>query len=274
MSTEYGRDTFGRALRLELRRAICSGRFWLGVGLMVLWLGFNAAQAVGSYSGAVFAGVPILIRLATNGKFSTGPVLLAIATIPYAFSYLTERECGFQQQAITRVGQQNYGICKAIAIFFSGFFMGATALIAFVILMSAIGIPHTVRYDEVKYSYAILAATMGPGWYYAVKLLHIGLVCGQAAGFSLLIMTWIPNAYVGFLSPLIGYYLYECILSLLSEVIYKPLLWRMVSADALLAGTTADDPLFNYLWTVSLLSVVALCFGMCFTSRLEKELAK
>lgn len=258
---------------MELCRAILSPRFMLGVSLMLVWLGFNAAETTGSYSGASFAGVPVLIRLATTGRFSTGPVLLSIATIPYAFSFLTEREGGFQQQAIIRVGLHNYGTCKAIATFLSAFFMGAAALIVFITIASVLGIPHIVRYDEVKYTYAVLVATMGPMMYYLVELIHIGLVCGQAAVFSLLIMVWISNSYVGFLAPLLGYYLYECVLSLLSREIYNPFLWRLISADALLSGSTADNPLFNYLWTVSLLSFGALCYGICFTMSLEKELA-
>ncbi len=131
-----------------------------------------------------------------------------------------------------------------------------------------------VRYDEVEHTYAVLAATMGPGWYYAIKLLHIGMICGQAAVFSLLIMAWIPNSYVGFLSPLIGFYLYECILSILSRVIYNPFLFRLISGDALLWGQAAADPLFSYIWTIYLLFFVTLCFGVCFHIRLEKELTK
>lgn len=99
---------FGRTLRLELRRAVYSPRFLLGVGLTLVWMAFNAAEAVGSYPNAVFAGIPVLLRLAITGQLSTGPVLLAVATIPHAFSYLAERECGFQQQAISRVGSVTY----------------------------------------------------------------------------------------------------------------------------------------------------------------------
>lgn len=272
--TEFDRSSFWQTLWVELHRAILSPRFLLGVCLMLVWLGFNAAETTGSYLGAVFAGVPILIRLATTGRISTGPVLLSIATIPYAFSYLTEREYGFQQQAIIRVGHHNYGICKAVATFLSAFFMGIVALMAFIAIASVLGIPHIVRYDEVKYTYAVLVETMGPMWYYAAELIHIGLVCGQAAVFSLLIMVWIPNSYVGFLAPLLSYYLYECVLSLLSRQIFNPFLWRLISADALLSGSTADNPLLNFLWTVSLLGFVALSYGMCFTMSLEKELVK
>ena len=74
-------------------------RFLLGIFIILVWALFNVAEAVKTYDHAVFAGVIQLIRLGLEGHESTGPVLLAISTIPYAFSYLTEKECGFQQQA-------------------------------------------------------------------------------------------------------------------------------------------------------------------------------
>lgn len=239
---------------------------------MFLWMSFNAAETVGTYDVAVFSGVPQLLRFAVEGHFSTGPVLLAIACIPYSFSYLTERDCDFKQQAVERVGLFNYSACKAVATFLSAFLMGVVAVGAFIGVLSVMGIPHTVRYDEVQHSYAVLVETMGPGWYYAVKLLHIGLVCGQAAVFSLMIMAWIPNSYVGFLSPLIGYYLIECIEFLLARVIYNPFFWRLINGQALLFGQAADNLLLSYLWTVFLLIAMSLGFGICFIIQLEKEL--
>jgi len=262
---------------MELRRAVISPRFLLGMGLMLSWTGFNAAESVGAgnaagtYNHAVFAGVTQLLRLSMG---EMGPVLLALATIPYSFSYLTEREWGFQEQAVQRIGITAYGICKAVAVFLSGFLMGVAATGGFVGILSAIGIPHTVRYGEVQHTYAMLVITMGPGWYYAVKLLHIGLVCGQAAVFSLMVMSWIPNVYVGFLSPMIGCYLADCIQSLLAEKIYAPNLWCLTGTQALFFGQGAPDPLFSYLWTVAVLSLLALVFGGCFLKQIKKELAQ
>lgn len=255
---------------MELRRAICSLRFLLGVLLILVWALLNATEAVKTYDHAVFAGVIQLIRLGLEGHESTGPVLLAISTIPYAFSYLTEKECGFQQQAIERIGVIPYGICKAIAVFISAFLMGVTALWVFIGVLSILGIPPSVRYEEVENTYAVLAATKGPGWYYVVKSFHTGLVCGQAALFSLMIMTWIPNAYVGFLSPLIGYYMADCILSLLTRIVSSPL-WSLVSPMQLFFGQPIADAGFSYLWTVLVLVVLAVCFGIRFLLRLGKE---
>ena len=211
-----------------------------------------------------------LIRLGLDGEFSTGPVLLSIATVPYAFSYLTEKECGFQQQAVERIDVMTYGICKAIAVFISAFLMGATALWVFIGVLSTLGIPPAVRYEEVENTYAVLAATKGPGWYYVIRSFHTGLVCGQAALFSLMIMTWIPNAYVGFLSPLIGYYMADCILSLLTRIVSSPL-WSLVSPMQLFFGQPIADAGFSYLWTVLVLAVLAVYYGIRFLLRLGKE---
>lgn len=255
---------------MELRRAVCSVRFLLGVAMMLVWILLNATEAVKTYEHAVFAGVIQLIRLGLDGHTSTGPVLLAISTIPYAFSYLTEKESGFQQQVVARIGVSTYGICKLIATFFSAFLMGITALCVFVGTLSAIGIPHTVRNEEVKDTYAFLAVTLGPEWYYLAKSLLVGLMCGQAALFSLMIMSWIPNAYVGFLSPLIGYYMAECIFSLLTHIVSSPF-WGVISPTQLFFGQPMADAGFSYLWTVLVLALLAVCFGIRFLLQFGKE---
>lgn len=262
--------SFGRALALEMRRAICSSRFALGVTMMVVWISLNAAEAVKSYDRAVFAGVTQLIRLGLDGQPSTGPVLLAISTIPYTFSYLTEKDCGFAQQMKQRIGVTVYGACKTIAIAGSAFLMAVVALWIFIGILSAIGIPHTVREGEVLGTYAQWAVSMGPGWYYGAKALHTGLVCGQAALFSLMIMSWIPNAYVGFLSPLIGCYMADCILNLLTRIGSSPL-WSLISPMTLFFGQPLPDIGFSYLWTVLVLAALMVCFSIRFLLRLGKE---
>lgn len=266
-----GDGAFGRALRLELWRSLCSIRFLLAIGMMLTWLCLNAYEAVQTYEHAVFAGIPILIRLGMDGSMSTGPVMLAIAVVPYAFSYLSEQECGFYQQYIERVGVTTYGTCKAIATAISAFFMGAFALWGFIALLSAMGIPHDVRYDEVQSTYAVLAATVGPGWYYTVMILKTGLVCSLAAVFSLMIMAKIPNSYVGFFFPIIGYYFVDCVCSILSRYFYHPLLWNLVSVSSLFFGQGFGNLLVSYLWSVAFLIIMMLFFGIFFISQLEKE---
>lgn len=261
---------FWRTMRVELIRAVFSVRFLLGVIMVLVWMLLNAAESVSSYDHAVFAGVVQLIRLGLDGLQSTGPVLLAISTIPYTFSYLTEKECGFNQQIIERVGTPTYGICKVAACGISAFIMGVAALALYIAVLSAAGIPHTVRYDEVKGTYAVLSVTMGPGWYYGMKLLHIGLVCSQAAVFSLMILSYIPNSYVGFLAPLIGYYMADCILTLLTRIVSGPL-WSLISPMQLFFGQPLPDVMLSFLWTVFVLIMLVVFFGNCFLLRLRKE---
>lgn len=263
-------NAFGRALGLDLRRAVFSWRFALGILMMLTWMAFNAAQQVKTYDRAVFAGVIQLIRLGLEGEFSTGPVLLSIATIPYAFSHLTERDCGFALQVKERVGVTIYGVCKAIAVAASAFLMAVAALWLYIAILSAMGIPHTVRGGEVWGTYAAMAYSLGPGWYYCVKALHLGLICAQAAVFSLMIMSWIPNAYVGFLAPLIGYYMVFCVFNIASSFAPTPL-WALVSPLQIFFGQPLRDPVFGYVWTVLVLVSLMLVFGIRFLLQLGKE---
>ena len=259
------KGTFWRALTLELRRAICSMRFLLSVLFVLIWAFLNVIEAVKTYNHATFAGIIQLIRLGLEGHESTGPVLLAISTLPYSFSYIAEKECGFQQQLMARVSVMTYGISKTIATFISAFLMGATALIVFIFTLSTAGIPHTVRFDEVENTYAVWA-----GWYYVAKSCLVGLVCGQAALFSLMIMARISNAYVGFLSPLIGYYLADCILNLVSRIAPSPL-WSLVSPMQLFFGQPLSNVKLSYLWTVLVLLALSVCFSIRFLMRIGKE---
>lgn len=261
---------FWRTMRVELIRAVFSSRFLLGILMMLAWMMLNAAESVRSYDRAVFAGVVQLIRLGLDGLQSTGPVFLAISTVPYTFSYLAEKECGFNKQIIERVGMPTYGICKVAACGMSAFLMGVSALVLYIAILSAAGIPHTVRYDEVKGTYAAIAVTMGSGWYYCMKLWHVGLVCSQAAVFSLMVLSFIPNSYVGFLAPLIGYYMADCILTLLTRIVSGPL-WSLVSPMQLFWGQPLPDIVPSFLWTLFVLIMLIVFFGICFFIRLRKE---
>lgn len=270
LTISYNKQGFCRAVRAESQRAIFSVRFLLSITMVCSWMLINAAESVKTYEHAVFAGITQLIRLGVDGHSSTGPVLLAVSTIPYAFSYLDEKECGFQQQVEGRIGVLVYGLSKLFANFLAAFLMGFVALWTYVGLLSLIGIPHTVRYEEIKNTYAVLAVTFGPGWYYLTKSFLLGLICGQAALFSLMVMAWIPNIYVGFLSPLIGYYLAECIFSLVTQVVSSPF-WALVNPMQLFFGQPASNAGFSYLWTVFILMMLITCFGIRFLLQLGKE---
>ncbi len=266
---DSSKKTLGRTLAVDIRRAVYSTRFLMSVALMLFWLAFNAVQSIESYDRAASLGVPMILKIAMTAEFSTGPVLLAIATIPYAFSYLTEHESGYEQQIVERVGRQTYSISKAVSTFLSGFFMGVVAIGIFIAILSTMGITHAVRYEQVEGTYAVLAAK-NPGWYYTIMLVAIGLVCGQAAVFSLMIMGWVPNAYVGFMSPLIGYYIIECIEFLAARHIYNPYFWRKILVSEVLFGQPGGNLLFSYLWKIFLLLSFTLVFGMSFIIHFEK----
>ncbi len=266
------RPLFWYALRLEMKRSVCSIRFLLGAAMMLLLMCTNAAEAVGTYDHAVFAGVPVLIRFGINGDYATAPILLAISALPYSFSYLSEKECGFAKTYISRVGSTAYGVCKAISTAFSAFLMGAAALGAYILILTLMGIPHSVRYDEVVNTYAVLSAVKSPPWYYAIMLLKIGTVCSQAAMFALLVMSKIPNTYVGFLSPMIGYHAASCVNSILSRFLLNSFFWGLVSPFNIFFGESVTaDPVFSYLWSMSMLIGMALFFGFSFVIQVEKE---
>ena len=111
----------GRALGVDLRRSVLSGAFLLTVVLMLAWMCFNSAHYLfnpirwGQISAAK------MLFNATCTSLGLAPLLFAIATVPYAWSFLQDRESGFENQAMERVGFWAYGFAKILSVALSAF---------------------------------------------------------------------------------------------------------------------------------------------------------
>lgn len=268
---------FLRVLKVDMRRAVCSRRFLLAVLMMLAWMVANSIHSVPEYAVALKSGAPKLFDNATTGYEYIGPVLLAIATVPYSFSYITEHESGFQRQVAERVGLRAYSISKVLSTALSAFLMAVVAMGLFLAGLCVLKLPHTVFAGSVPNQYLLLVATAGPVWYYAVVFIIRGLVCSLCAVFALMITGWLPNAYVGFLSPLIAYYFNECVLDLLWQLeralTPTPAInWYLISLRALFFDTVYQrgNLLFSFLWTVTFLATAAVLCGRAFVLRLGK----
>lgn len=268
---QFACPNFIRALQVEIRRSIDPHQFLLAVVLMFSWMVLSATEAVSSYNYAVELGGIYVFQVALDSHISTGPVILTISTIPYSFSYLIDHESGFQQEVTKRVGLNTYAVCKVIATGISAFLMGLTTMWCFVAMLSLSGIPHTVRYESVKLTYAALAATAGPIWYYLLKTFLISLVCTHSAIFALAIMAWVPNPYVGFLAPAIGYYFAECVISSVAPLFPHPYFWALVNPFALLFSQVSPNNCFSFFWTLTIVGGGVVFWGIQFVIRIRKK---
>lgn len=260
-----------KALYVELVRSVCSARFMLGVGLMLSWMVFNGAEAAGTYRNAVELGGIYVFQMAIENQISTGPVVLSIATIPYAFSYLTEKRSGYLQMIIGRTGSPTYVVCKALATAISAFLMGVVAGGTYVIILNLLKIPHIASYPLVNESYAVLAIALTPAGYYGIKIALIGLVCAQAALFALATMAWIPSSYVGFLAPITGYYLADSLISTTAKIFPSLHLWALINPFRVFFTQVSSSIGFSLLWTVLFLIELCIAFGNMFAVHVRKE---
>lgn len=109
---------------MDLRRSLLSGAFFLTVALMLAWMCFNSAHYL--FNPAMWSQIsaPKMLFNATCTSLGLAPLLFAIATVPYAWSFLQDRESGFENQAVERVGFWAYGFAKVLSVALSALLGG------------------------------------------------------------------------------------------------------------------------------------------------------
>ncbi len=130
--------------KLELKRAICSKTFFFGTALLTIFAVCSALYMIESQGG--YNPNYLYEHCMENGKYIYNPdfplvsvytswvgadrVSLAYslfynllpigAAIPFAWSYHSEKKCGYLKNIATRINKKYYYISKTIAVFTSG----------------------------------------------------------------------------------------------------------------------------------------------------------
>lgn len=265
---------FFRALKVDLRRSVLSRRFLLTVVLMLAWMLVNSATNIFIYGFLYGFGIPYTFNAALVGEFGLGMIVLAIATVPYSTSYQADQECGFDRHAIERVGFTSYSVSRVISVALSAFLAFVAAAGLFLLALSLSGAPHNTIPGNGEYlngDYLDLVVTVGPWCYYLVRFAISGLTCAMAAVFALYICALIPNGYVALLSPLIGYYAYVPVISIIMKLTGGSEIIRLFVLNYIVTFQVNSNNGFSFLWAVIYqLTVIVLC-GRGFCRRLRKE---
>lgn len=270
-NTSKRHTSYVRTLLLDFRRSVCSFRFLIGIISMLVWMIVNISYLLINYSIALESGTVTLLRMALDGS-NMGPVLLVIATVPFATTYLTEKKSGFKEEMQKRIGIYIYSISKAVATFLSAILLAFISIILFLCILTLLKVPHIPPSEAMTGYYEELSITRDVEVYYALKMIITSLVCGFAAVFALFISSCISNAYVAVLSPMIGYYLWHCLLSLTYYLLPSSMIWPMISPINLFFGQVwLGSNLFSFLWTTLFLTLVTAFFGICFVRKSCKE---
>lgn len=253
-----------RALRVDLRRGVCSRLFLLTVVLLLAWLISNNGENLTSQMSRRTVSVAEMLNHTLIGKVSLVELVLAIASVAYGWSYCHDRACGFFPQVVARVGMPAYSRARAVTVAASAFLAGVIALGLYLLYLTALHLPKPDLQTVGGHAYLDLVAQGRSGLYFAVRIIILGLTCSFAAEFGLMVTAFCPNAYMAILSPVMLYYLQQ----MLGMVIRMDSKWYLLRV---MFGQTYDDAIQSFLWAVGYLTIgTALC-GLIFCRRLRKE---
>jgi hypothetical protein len=253
-------------LHEELSRALRNRRLWI---VTVLAL---AALAVGVYRrGLIFSGEAIHpVNLLINILFYTPFSLLAalLATLPFADSFLEDRNQGFLCHILARVPYRAYLAAKSLAVALAG----GISVSGSVLLMGA-GLVLSGRADFlargfVSNSSLAPAAPWGPlGWVYAENpYLYLLFLLAAAFAFGavyallgLAVSTLINNRYVVLAAPLVYFQVLDYLETRANHIppAWNPL-YTLYPFEAY-QGFSLLNLLLQY---VVLLAAIALCLEL------------
>jgi len=256
----------GRALTVDLRRALVSGRFLLTVGLLLLWQLFNCSGTLLSANEWTKSSAVYAFNFAISNQEVLADLLLPLAALPYAWSFLQDRESGFELQAVERVGARAYGLAKLLSVGAAAFLAVAAAMFLFLAGLYAMGMETLPGYPLNNNQYYAIASAGHVGLFYLVRITIAGLTGSLAAVFALTVSSFLSNSYVALLAPLLGFYT--------SQVLHNLLIPRLSAFrldSVFFYQPIAGSASFSFLWSaVYLLTLTALCARL-FLWRLRKE---
>lgn len=198
----------------ELSRAFRNRRLWIGIAITI------ASLAIGTYRRIlIFGAQPIHpVNLLMNTSFYTPFSLFAalLATLPFADSFLDDRNHGFINSIIMRVPYRKYLAAKSIAVGLVGGVSIAFSLLLMFLLLALIGPVDFAARGYYSNSTQILVEPVGPlGWLYNTNpfgYLTFLLATAFAFGFvyallGLAVSALINNRYVVLAAPLVFFQL-------------------------------------------------------------------
>lgn len=150
-----------KMLKIELKKAFFSKLFLAGLGILLLlsflsglymienWSEYNPNVINNSYKSDGEITINPIIPVYTFFCAWLGGDALSLAgtiffyllpvgaALPYAWSYHTERKCGYIKNVITRTSRKNYYIAKSIAVFSTGVIVVFISHIVNIFMVSA-----------------------------------------------------------------------------------------------------------------------------------------
>ncbi len=194
-------------------------------------------------------------------------LLPLISSIPYSWSYLSEKKCGYMNNVFTRTKKGLYLKAKFTASFISGFLCAVIPMVLNVIIVSAFipAIKPNVFWD-MYYNMPIISVFSemfykAPFLFVIFKIMLTGIFGGSFAVLGMSLGTVVKNKFVVVSLP----FVFILLFNYLSNVIFSPLF--EVSPVQFLYG--GGDPITN--WLVILIEITVLISLSAMLIRLRGE---
>lgn len=251
---------FFRATRVEFKRSIKSVSFVLQILLLFAMMCLNNIEVFSGTHRAEGILETISIGL-TDSSFSY--LLLLLGTISYGWSYCADHNCGFEKEAVTRVGLYRYGVGKHLAAVWSSVLAAVLSVLLFVLFQLARG----VGMDDIRSGneYLGLVESNGIGAYLCCRVIVTGLSCGFAAGLALVVSAYCRNIYLSMLAPLLLY------LTMLSVFRLNLIPTPKLNPETVIFGRVYEEPMKSFWWAMGYLSILILLCGFSFVKRIRRE---
>lgn len=250
-----------RLFMTDMRRAVCSPRFCLGVaGVSALML----ASVFGIQSSG--ESVWSLMRLAIHGNGFESIELCVFPVFAYGMSYALEWEQKVQRFLLIRSGVKEYMISKLAVCFLSGFLTVFLGLAVFIVLWCPFYPLYNHPVTPFQYESLMSEGKVLEGYLY--YMVHQGITGGISAVCGVWISTIRPNRFAAAASPLV---LYFCLLRVAEGLtipeVLKPLYW----AGAIYEGSTAEETI---LIKIGISAVLCAVMGFCTVINAKRRLLR
>lgn len=249
-----------RATRVEFKRSIKSVSFVSQILLLFAMMCLNNIEVFSGTHRAEGILSTVSIGL-TESDFSY--LLLLLGTISYGWSYCVDHNCGFEKEAVTRVGLTRYGVGKHVAGVWSSVLAAVLSVLLFVLLQLArgVGMDDIMSRDE----YLGLVESHGIGTYLCCRVIVTGLSCGLAAAFALAVSAYCRNICLSMFAPLL---LYLTMLSIF-RLNLTPI--PELNPETVIFGRVYEEPMKSFWWAMGYLSILILLCGFFFVKRIRRE---
>lgn len=253
-----------RAVKVECKRAVFSSTFCSAVLLLLAWQYANTLHALPNRVFWMQADIVTTFNTAVSAVESMGRLLLPIAAVIYSWSGELDKQSGFKTAAAQRVGVRAYGVAKVVAVALSAFLAVVLAEMLLVMVLAAMGMPALPRYPLDNTQYLLLAQRSVVG-FILVRQMISGMAACLSAVFALMAGAFLHNRLAAMLTPLLGYYFWDVIGSILN------IHFQGYYMEIVLFLQPFQDPVFSAIWAVVYTLTLTVLCGRAYCRKLEME---